>query len=121
MVGRGRHHASGVYYPALQHYIGSADPNAFIGTVEGDLELDALVVRLKARSIKKVWLAPLMTVAGDHAMNDLFGDEPDSWKKKLSAAGFTVETINAGLGENPAMVSRWVDGLKATLGEADPE
>lgn len=111
-VGHGTHHPSGVYYPALNYYLTTLDANAFVGTVEGDLDLENVTAALKAKSVKKVWLAPLMTVAGDHAMNDLFGDEDDSWRKHLTANGVKVEAINKGLGENPDIIARWVDGLK---------
>jgi sirohydrochlorin cobaltochelatase len=111
-VGHGTHHPAGVYYPALQYYLGMKDKNAFVGTVEGDLDLEGVTAALKAGGIKKVWLAPLMTVAGDHATNDLFGDEPDSWKKHLSAQGITVIPMDKGLGEYPQVVARWVEGLK---------
>jgi sirohydrochlorin cobaltochelatase len=111
-VGHGTHHPSGVFYPALNYYLSGMDKNAFVGTVEGDLTLERTIAALKAASVKKVWLAPLMTVAGDHATNDLFGSEPDSWKQRLTAGGIRVETINKGLGENADMVARWVGGLK---------
>lgn len=110
-VGHGTHHPAGVFYPALAYYLGSLDPKAFVGTVEGDLDLERLLPALKAGNVKKIWLTPLMTVAGDHAMNDLFGNDPDSWKAQLTAAGFTVAAVNRGLGENPALVARWVQGL----------
>jgi sirohydrochlorin cobaltochelatase len=93
-VGHGTHHPSGVFYPALGYYLSGMDKNAFVGTVEGDLTLDKTAAALKAASVKKVWLAPLMTVAGDHATNDLFGSEPDSWKQRFTALGIQVETIN---------------------------
>ena len=112
-VGHGTHHPAGVYYPALQNYLNTSDPQAFVGTVEGDLDLAAVSKTLKMKGIKKVWLIPLMTVAGDHATNDLFGDEADSWKQTLKAAGIAVEEVKMGLGENPDLVSRWVKGLKA--------
>ena len=111
-VGHGTHHPAGVYYPALQFYLGELDKNAFVGTVEGDLDLEKTTTALKAKSIKKVWLTPLMTVAGDHATNDLFGAEADSWKQTLLANGIQVETIAKGLGENPDMLALWISGLR---------
>ena len=66
-----------------------------------------------ANGIRKVWLAPLMTVAGDHAVNDLFGPEKGSWKQTFMASGMRVETIEKGLGEYPALVDVWVQNLKS--------
>lgn len=114
-VGHGTHHPAGVYYPALQYYLSSLDSKAFVGTVEGDLNIETVAGNLKAASVKKVWLAPLMTVAGDHAVNELFGDEADSWKEQLKARGFVVESIVRGLGEYPACAQLWVKGLREVM------
>lgn len=110
-VGHGTHHPSGVYYGALQYYVGALDPNVFIGTVEGYPDIHAVRAAVKAKKLKKVWLIPLMTVAGDHASNDLFGDEEDSWKRILASDGVKVEIVARGLGEVPALAERWVRGL----------
>jgi sirohydrochlorin cobaltochelatase len=115
-VGHGSHHPSGVYYPALQHYLREMDGNAFVGTVEGDLDRDGVLKSMKAKGIRKVWMAPLMTVAGDHAGNDLFGAEDDSWKQRFTAGGLEVKTLPRGLGEHPALVGRWLAGLQKAAG-----
>ncbi|MDR3362524.1 MAG: sirohydrochlorin cobaltochelatase [Desulfovibrio sp.] len=111
-VGHGTHHSAGVYYPALQHYLRGLDKNVFVGTVEDNLNLETVLGELKANSLRKAWIVPLMTVAGDHALNDLFGKEADSWKQTFIANGIQVETVARGLGENPALAGQWVEGLK---------
>jgi sirohydrochlorin cobaltochelatase len=120
-VGHGTSHAAGVYYPALQYYLHVLDKNAFIGTLdfgkgmkhaEGSPGLEDVLNALKANGIRKVWLAPLMTVAGEHAANDLFGPEKNSWKQIFTANGMQVETIGKGLGEYPDLVAHWVENLK---------
>jgi len=111
-VGHGTRHAADVYYPALQYYLHALDKNVFVGTIEGSPDLKAVLNALKAKSIRKAWLAPLMTVAGDHSANDLFGPEKDSWKQVLTTNGIQVETIDKGLGEYPALVAQWVRNLK---------
>jgi sirohydrochlorin cobaltochelatase len=111
-VGHGTRHAAGVYYPALQHYLHALDKNAFIGTIEGSPNLEAVLTALKANGIRKVWLGPFMTVAGNHALNDLFGQEKDSWKQVFTANSMQVETIGKGLGEYPGLVTQWVRNLK---------
>lgn len=116
-VGHGTHHAGGVYYPALQYYLSRLDARALVGTVEGAPDKEALLADLQDLGVKKVWLMPLMTVAGDHALNDLFGDEPDSWKNSLAAKGFTVEAVPLGLGEYPMIIDRWVQGLQKAIQE----
>ena len=112
-VGHGTHHAAGVCYPALQYYLHARDKNVFVGTVEGSPDLEDVLKALKANGIRKVWLAPLMTVAGDHAVNDLFGPEKNSWKQTFMANGMQVATIGKGLGEYPALVDVWVQNLKS--------
>jgi sirohydrochlorin cobaltochelatase len=115
-VGHGTHHPSGVYYPALQYYLQAMDGNAFVGTVEGDLDVASVLRSMKGKGLRKVWMAPLMTVAGDHADNDLFGPEADSWKQRFTADGIQVRSIAKGLGEYPAFVARWIAGLEKTAG-----
>ena len=111
-VGHGTHHPASVYYPALQYYMSRLDGNAFIGTFEGDLDFEAVSKALKVKGVKKVWLAPLMMVAGDHALNDLFGDEADSWRQQLTAQGMKVEAVAKGLGEYPDIVKQRVEQLR---------
>ncbi|MDR2800547.1 MAG: sirohydrochlorin cobaltochelatase [Desulfovibrio sp.] len=113
LVGHGTHHPAGVYYPALQYYLSALDKNVFVGTVEGDPGFEEARAAMKGAGVKKIWLAPLMTVAGDHSRNDLFGPEAGSWKRRLEADGFTVECVDKGLGEDPALISLWIKGLRA--------
>jgi len=72
--------------------------NAFVGTVEGTPSFDDGKALLDGSGYKSVVLAPLMIVAGDHAIHDLAGEE-DSWKSRLEAAGYSTDVIMAGLGE----------------------
>jgi sirohydrochlorin cobaltochelatase len=111
-VGHGTHHPSGIFYPALGYYLQALDSNAFVGTIEGSPSFEDVLAALKRKGIRKLWLAPLMTVAGDHAINDLFGDEPDSWKQRLKAAGIQVAPVPKGLGDYPVFATRWLDGLR---------
>ncbi len=73
--------------------------NHAVGTVEFAPGFDAVLERVRQRRAEKVVLAPLMVVAGDHATNDMAGDEPDSWKSLLRAEGVEVECVLKGLGE----------------------
>lgn len=116
-VGHGTHHHSGVYYPALQYYLGVKDANVLVGTLEGGPSQAETLAALKASGARKVWLAPLMMVAGDHAANDLFGPAADSWQQVFAAAGLEVEPVRSGLGENPAVIELLVNNLKTLLEE----
>lgn len=75
--------------------------NYYIGTVEAAPTVDDLLTELVKRNYKRVLLRPLMVVAGDHANNDMAGNEPDSWKSRFEAAGYKVTCILEGLGSLP--------------------
>ena len=70
-----------------------------VGTVEGHPEIDQVMKQLGKCGVKKVVIAPFMIVAGDHAKNDMAGEEEDSWKNIISKAGYEVQTVLKGLGE----------------------
>ena len=74
----------------------------FVGTVEGYPDLQTVMQEVAAIHASKVFLAPLMVVAGDHAINDLCGEDEDSWKSCFEQAGYQTEPILKGLGEYPA-------------------
>jgi sirohydrochlorin cobaltochelatase len=115
LMGHGTHHPANAYYPALQYYLWKKDPNVFMGTVEGAPSLEDVQAELLARDIKKTWLMPFMSVAGDHAINDMAGDEPDSWKSVLTKAGVKCTPILKGTAEYNEIVAIWVDHLKTVM------
>ena len=75
------------------------DPLIFVAAVEGSSTFEAVLKQLKAKGVKRVWLQPLMIVAGDHAKNDMAGPEEDSWASQLKAAGMEAVPHLKGLGE----------------------
>jgi sirohydrochlorin cobaltochelatase len=111
-VGHGTHHFADAAYSALQVALWRRSPNFFIGTIEGLPSYDDALARLKASRIRNVWIAPAMLVAGDHAHNDIAGDEPDSWKSMLGQEGFKVTPILSGLGQNKAVRNLLLDKLR---------
>ena len=82
--------------------------NVFVGTVEGEPDFEEAKRRLDCSGYRKVVLAPLMIVAGDHARNDMAGSGPESWQNRLEAAGYETEVIMAGLGEYPQVQEMFV-------------
>lgn len=89
------------YYSVMQDRLNDIyGGKVLIYTVEGKPNLEDVISKLKAQNIKNVTIMPLMMVAGDHANNDMAGDEPDSHKSILQAEGFNVKTYIHGLGEN---------------------
>lgn len=71
------------------------------GNVEGYPGLDHVVETLKDKGIKKIFMKPFMVVAGDHARNDMAGEEDDAWKVIFEKMGVNVAIELKGLGENP--------------------
>ncbi len=116
LMGHGsEHHPADAIYLAMNQVFQELDANVFVATVEGHPALDDVLPKLSERKLKKVYLMPLMAVAGDHARNDMAGDEPDSWKSVLTKNGFTCEVVLKGTAEFPEIVSVWLDHLRAAL------
>ena len=100
LMGHGtKHFANNTYAALAYHFNHSKSKNIFVGTVEGFPDLDSTIQDVKTLGVKKVILAPLMVVAGDHATNDMAGDEEGSWKTVFKSEGFEVECVLKGLGE----------------------
>lgn len=95
-------------FAGMKDVMKETDPLAYMASVEGYQGIDQVLPMLRAQDVKRVWLLPFMVVAGDHANNDLAGDEPDSWASKLKAAGFEVYPVLKGLGENPGIQAVFV-------------
>ena len=110
-MGHGSEHQANSAYALMEyafHDLGRDD--VIVGTVEGYPNFDAAIRRLKERpQVKEVELRPLMTVAGDHAKNDLAGEEPDSWKNILEGMGYRVNCVLTGLGEYPQVRAMFVE------------
>ena len=114
-MGHGNDFFSTGIYMEMQHVMQETyGYPVFIGCVEGYPNFDAMLAALKASGKKKVLLKPFMIVAGDHASNDMAGDEDDAWKVMLTKAGFKVTTELRGLGS----VDTWADLYVAHLKDA---
>jgi len=116
LMGHGTHHPSNAFYAALMFQLQLKDPNIFVGTVEGYPEVDVIMELLHKKKIKKAYLMPLMSVAGDHAKNDMAGDGDDSWKSVLTKAGIQCVPILKGTAEYDDFVAIWVDHIGGPLG-----
>lgn len=92
------HVGANIAYLGLDRLVLRRFPNAFVGTVEGILGPENGLEPAKAYRVKRVRFVPLMYVAGDHVMNDIMGDEFDSWKEQVKAAGFTADCPTVELG-----------------------
>ena len=106
--------SNGVYQKMQDLLTDDGYENYFIGTVEAEPSLEDVLAKVKEGGYKKVVLEPLMVVAGDHANNDMAGDD-DSWKSAFEAEGFEVECLIRGLGENEDIRSIYVDHAQAAI------
>ena len=120
-MGHGTSHTAKVSYSQMASQMADLGyDNVFIGTVEGEPEETAcenVIEAVKEAGYKNVVLRPLMVVAGDHANNDMAGDDDDSWKSMFTASGNfdKIDTQIAGLGEIEAIQQIYVDHTKAAI------
>ena len=93
--------SNGVYQKMQDLLTKDGHTNYFVGTVEATPSLDDVMAAVKKGNYKRVVLEPLMVVAGDHANNDMAGDDDDSWKSQFEVSGAfdSIDTQIAGLGE----------------------
>ena len=107
-MGHGTFHESHSTYPALEYMLRDAGINVYVGTVEGYPEIEQVIRRLEKNNIRIVNLMPFMLDAGDHAINDMAGDEENSWKSIFESHGFKVKIHLQGLGENPCIQDKFM-------------
>ena len=123
VMAHGTPHPSNAYYSVVQDRFNSLGKgNIHVYSVEGWPSLEDVIPKLKAEKVKNVTLMPMMMVAGDHANNDMAGDEEDSHKSILQKEGFKVTPYIHGLGENAAVqkmfVAHALESWNALKGEA---
>jgi len=120
-MGHGTSHTANVTYDQMQTQMEKLGfTNAFIGTVEGEPEdtaCDEVINKVKDAGFKKVILRPLMVVAGDHANNDMAGDDDDSWKSMFEASGNfdEIDCQIEGLGRIDAVEQLYVAHTQAAI------
>ena len=122
-MGHGTSHTAKVSYSQMQTQMAELGyDNVFIGTVEGEPEetaCEAVIDAVSAAGYTKVIIRPLMVVAGDHANNDMAGDDEDSWKSMFTASG-KFESVDCqinGLGEIPEIQEIYVQHTADAIGE----
>ena len=121
LMGHGTSHTANVTYSQMQTQMEKLGyKNVFIGTVEGEpeeTELSKVIDKVKAAGYKKVILRPLMVVAGDHANNDMAGDDADSWKSGFEASDAfdSVDCQISGLGRIADVQKLYVEHTGAVI------
>ena len=116
-MGHGTEAKSNKVYSTRHEKLKAAGYNDyFVGTVEAKPSVDDVIAQVKeSGKYKKVILQPLMVVAGDHANNDMAGDEEDSWVTKFKAAGFEVKPVLRGLGQIYDIQKIYLEHVKAAI------
>ena len=115
-MGHGTEHYTNASYAALDYmFKDQGYENIYIATVEAYPSLNNIIKKLKEKNYDKIILVPFMIVSGDHAKNDMAGDEEDSWKVILEREEFEVSCILEGLGENPEIRKILLDHVSKAL------
>lgn len=109
LMGHGTEHAADATYERLRQKL---PKNVYLACVEGSHTLGEILPELEQMEDRKIALMPLMLVAGDHARNDMAGDEEDSWKSILTAHGFDVRVRMQGLGALEAVQQKFVEKVR---------
>ncbi|MGN1028448.1 MAG: sirohydrochlorin cobaltochelatase [Faecousia sp.] len=115
-MGHGTEAASNAVYAKMQQVLSaSGRENYFIGTVEAAPTVEDILAMVKAGNYRRVLLQPMMIVAGDHANNDMAGEEEDSWKRIFESNGYQVICEVHGLGELEIIQNLFVKHAKAAI------
>lgn len=112
LVGHGTAHGANKYYKQFEELLRREVNNSYIVNVEGNPFINDILIELKEKEFKKIYLYPFLIVAGDHALNDIASDDDDSIKSYLSKNEFFVEAFIIGLGANEMVKDLFVDRLR---------
>jgi len=116
LMGHGTEAVSNQVYARMQELLSeNGYTNYFVGTVEARPSLDDLLVQVKKGSYRRVVLRPFMIVAGDHANNDMAGNEAGSWQAAFAEAGYDVTCVVEGLGQLAAIQAVFVRHAKEAV------
>lgn len=113
LMGHGTSHHANAVYPAVDYtFRAEGYSNIYMATVEGYPTIEDAMGLMEKYNYKKVILIPFMIVAGDHAKNDMAGDEEDSWKSILEKSGYEVDCKLQGLGELEVVQEMFIRHIK---------
>lgn len=117
LAGHGTAHMANAWYEKLEDELKRLNPDTYVGTIEEGPE--EIIGRLKDSGYAKILLMPFLLVAGDHVLNDLFGQEECSWMGRFKAAGYQVIRHKKGIGENPKIQRLYVKRMHKLIMEGD--
>jgi sirohydrochlorin cobaltochelatase len=116
-VGHGARHPATTRYEALAHAVRRMDPLVYVGTMSDAPVLPRILEELRKRQSRHIWLMPLLSVIGRHALRELAGQDEQSWKSRFEAAGIACTPVLKGSAEYPGFIQIWLDHLELALGD----
>ena len=117
-MGHGTEHYADAAYAALDYrFKAMGYSNVYVGTVEGYPDTKQVVNFVDAGSYKRVVLYPFMIAAGDHANNDMAGEEAGSWKTEFEKRGYKVSCMIRGLGEYAGIQNMFINHIKRAISD----
>lgn len=115
-MGHGTKHDAEKFYCALSEKLHSTYPNLYTACMEGKYTLSHVLEDLKQKQdVHKVWLLPLLTVIGKHALCDMAGDEETSWKNQIIRQGYVCEPYLKGLAESAEIQNIWIKRIEQAI------
>jgi sirohydrochlorin cobaltochelatase len=114
-VGHGARHPATARYDVLARAVRRQDPLVYVGTMSDASALSRILEEVRERRSGRVWLLPLLSVIGRHALRDLAGSEEQSWKSRFEAAGVVCTPVLKGSAEYPGFIQIWLDHLALAL------
>ncbi len=115
LMGHGAQHVAVQRYADLAQAVYALDGQVHVGTMNGAVVLEDILPRLEG--CHKVWLMPLLSVIGQHALKDMAGKQKSSWRKQIEAAGYTCEPVLHGLAEYEGFMNIWLCHLQNIMDE----
>lgn len=109
LMGHGARHVAVARYEDLARVVHALDATVHVGAMHGAVVLEEILPRLPAG--RRVWLMPLLSVVGRHALNDMAGPGPDSWRSRIEAAGCVCVPVLKGTAEYAGFIDIWLDHL----------
>lgn len=113
LMGHGARHAAVARYEDLALAVHALDTAVHVGTMNGAVTLEDILPRLQAG--ERVWLMPLLSVVGRHALSDMAGADPQSWRGRIEAAGCPCEPVLKGTAEYAAFIDIWLNHLEEAV------
>lgn len=118
-MGHGTSHEADARYDALALALREAAPGVLLGSMDGARSVEAMLEELRAWPGARVWLMPLLFVAGAHVLRDMAGEGPDSWRSRIQAAGHAVAPVLTGAVEHPALAALWLRRLAEAMADLE--